>query len=66
MPSRVRARQRFVLVTRLFAHHAAGQGASRAQSLQQAQLELIAGEAGARYRHPAYWSPYALVGDPLR
>jgi CHAT domain-containing protein len=46
----------------------AGQGGSgRADSLRQAQLELADGRAGeGRWRHPFYWSAYALFGDPLR
>jgi len=31
-----------------------------AQALQQAQLELIRGDA--RYRHPYYWAPFVMIG----
>ena len=35
-------------------------GTSRAGALQRAQRELIADPV---YRHPAYWSPFVLVGS---
>jgi CHAT domain-containing protein len=54
------------LVSRLFARHAEAKGASRAQSLREAQLEMIGGEAGKQFMHPAFWSPYALVGDAVK
>jgi CHAT domain-containing protein len=37
-------------------------GDSRAQALRAAQLELL---ADFRYRHPAYWAPYLLIGSWL-
>jgi len=37
-------------------------GDSRAQALRAAQLELL---ADFRYRHPAYWAPYLLIGTWL-
>jgi CHAT domain-containing protein len=52
------------LVTRIFAYQTESRGASRAESLRHAQLELIAGQAGANYVHPFFWAPYALYGDP--
>ncbi len=49
-----------------FKQHAGG-GATRAESLRQAQLSLIDGRAGGgRWTHPYYWAPYALFGDPAR
>jgi CHAT domain-containing protein len=54
------------LVTRTFAHQAANRGASRAESLRHAQLELVDGRAGAAYAHPFFWAPYALYGDPVQ
>jgi CHAT domain-containing protein len=49
-----------------FRQHAGG-GATRAESLRQAQLSLIDGRAGGgRWMHPYYWAPYALFGDPAR
>ena len=48
------------LVTSFFA-----QGkVSRAERLRNAQLQMISGKVNDRYRHPAFWAPYALVGDP--
>jgi CHAT domain-containing protein len=38
-------------------------GASRAESLRQAQLAMI---DGSRWQHPYYWAAYALFGDPQR
>lgn len=35
---------------------------TRAQALRQAQLDLMSTE---RYRHPAYWSPFVLIGNWL-
>ena len=48
------------LTTSTFAHQAANPGAAKAESLRQAMLGLMAVSA---YAHPAYWAPYALVGD---
>lgn len=37
---------------------------TRAQALQQASVELIEGRnADADWAHPAFWAPYALVGN---
>jgi len=35
---------------------------TKARALQQAQLEIL---ADMRYRHPAYWAPYLLIGNWL-
>ncbi len=53
------------LVTRTFAHQAGNPSVSRAESLRQAQLQLIEGNAGAGYTHPFFWAPYAIYGDPI-
>jgi CHAT domain-containing protein len=50
------------LVSRTFEH--AKKGATRAESLRQAQLDLIEGRAGQDYSHPFFWAPYGLYGDP--
>jgi CHAT domain-containing protein len=36
-------------------------------ALRQAQLALLSGTEGARYRHPYFWAPFFLVGghDPI-
>jgi len=39
-----------------------GAGTSKAQALQAAQRRLLADQ---RYRHPAYWSPFLLIGNWL-
>ena len=42
-------------------------GVSRSESLRQAQLAMIDGSLGeGLWRHPFYWAPYALFGDPVR
>ena len=39
----------------------------RAEALRQAQIALLEGRLGnGRWRHPFYWAPYALFGDPQR
>lgn len=49
------------------ANQATSGGASRSESLRQAQLAMIDGSLGAgRWSHPFYWAPYALFGDPVR
>jgi CHAT domain-containing protein len=55
------------ITTRTVQAYAASATLSRAQALQQASLALIdaKGTAGL-WSHPAYWAPYALVGDGRR
>jgi CHAT domain-containing protein len=48
------------LTTATMAHYAANAQAPKAESLRQAMLEVMAMPG---YAHPAYWAPYALVGD---
>lgn len=48
------------LTTYTFAHQAGNPGATRAESLRQAMLRVMGEPAWA---HPAYWAPYALVGE---
>jgi len=48
------------LTTSTFAHYAANPNAPKAESLRQAMLQVM---ANPKYAHPAYWAPYALVGD---
>ena len=54
------------LVTATFQRFAGPRETTRAESLRQAQLDMIAGKHGNQFRHPFFWSPYALVGDPSR
>ncbi|MFO1285876.1 MAG: CHAT domain-containing protein [Rubrivivax sp.] len=51
------------LTTGTFAYHAAHPEAGKAESLRRAMLDLM---NDPRYRHPAYWAPFALVGDGRR
>ncbi len=54
------------LVTRAFSAVAKEPGVSRAEALRRAQLEMADGRADPRWRHPFFWAPYALSGDPSR
>jgi CHAT domain-containing protein len=51
------------LTSATFEHHARMRDASKAESLRQAMLALM---AEPRYAHPAFWAPYMLVGDGAR
>jgi CHAT domain-containing protein len=51
------------LTTGTLAHHAQHPQASKAESLRQAMLQVM---AQPRFAHPAFWAPYALVGDGRR
>ena len=48
------------LTTATFEHYSANPQAPKAESLRQAMLKVMASPA---FAHPAYWAPYALVGD---
>ena len=52
-----------LLTTGTFEHHAANPDAGKAESLRQAMLKVM---ANPKYAHPAFWAPYALVGDGAR
>jgi CHAT domain-containing protein len=49
-----------LLTTGTFAHHIANPAARRAESLREAMLKVM---AQPQFSHPAFWSPYALVGE---
>jgi CHAT domain-containing protein len=51
------------LTTRTFLHFTQYPNAPKSESLREAMLKVM---ADPRYSHPAYWAPYALVGDALR
>ena len=55
-----------MLVTGIFQHYARDRAMTRGESLRQAQLAMIKGKHGPHFRHPFFWAPYALVGDPSR
>jgi len=38
-------------------------GQRKPAALRQAQLALLHGDEGYRYRHPFFWAPFVLVGD---
>jgi CHAT domain-containing protein len=48
------------LTTATFAHYTANPQAPKAESLRQAMLKVM---ANPKFSHPAFWAPYALVGD---
>ena len=52
-----------LLTTRTFEHYTANPFAGKAESLRQAMLSVM---AMPKYQHPAFWAPYALVGDGAR
>jgi CHAT domain-containing protein len=52
-----------LLTTATFAHYAGNPKAPKAESLRQAMLQVM---AMPQFRHPAFWAPYALVGDGER
>ncbi len=51
------------LTTATFVHYTQHAQARKAESLRQAMLGL---QATPRFAHPAYWAPFALVGDGER
>jgi CHAT domain-containing protein len=53
------------LATRTMQYYAR-ENMGRAESLRQAQLDLIAGKSAAQFQHPFYWSAYATSGDSGR
>ena len=52
-----------LLTTGTFQHHVQNLQAPKAESLRQAMLKVMAMPQSA---HPAFWGPYALVGDGTR
>jgi len=51
------------LTTRTFLHFTQNPNVPKSESLREAMLQVM---ADSRYSHPAFWAPYALVGDALR
>ena len=49
-----------LLTTATFAHYATHASARKSESLRQAMLSVM---AQPDFSHPAFWAPYALVGD---
>ncbi|MEY3871043.1 MAG: hypothetical protein RLZZ296_38 [Pseudomonadota bacterium] len=49
-----------MLTTKTFAAYKGDGGVRRAEALRQAMLETM---QVSRFSHPAYWAPYALVGE---
>jgi CHAT domain-containing protein len=49
-----------LLTTGTFAHHMANPGTRRAASLRESMLKVM---AQPQFAHPAFWAPYALVGE---
>jgi CHAT domain-containing protein len=49
-----------MLTTATFAHYAANDSSRKAESLRQAMLGVMTKRG---FEHPAFWAPYALVGD---
>jgi CHAT domain-containing protein len=38
-------------------------GQRKSAALRQAQVALLRGEEGVRFRHPYFWAPFFLIGD---
>ena len=49
-----------LLTTGTFAHQSGNPNARRAESLREAMLKVMAQQ---QFSHPAFWAPYALVGE---
>ena len=49
-----------LLTTETLAHYMTDPHQRKAESLRQAMLSVM---AKSQYQHPAFWAPYALVGD---
>jgi CHAT domain-containing protein len=49
-----------LLTTGTFAHQIGNPNARRADSLRDAMLKVM---AQPQFSHPAFWAPYALVGE---
>lgn len=49
-----------LLTTGTFAHYQTHPGVRRAESLRQSMLTVM---AQPLFAHPAFWAPYALVGE---
>jgi CHAT domain-containing protein len=56
----VESESAMLLTTQTFAAYKADPALRRAEALRRAMLATM---KDARYKHPAYWSPYALVGE---
>lgn len=56
----VETRSAKLLSSRTFEYYAENTGASKTQSLRHAMLSLM---RDPRFTHPAFWAPYALIGD---
>ena len=56
----VESESAMLLTTQTFAAYKADPQLRRAEALRRAMLATM---KDARYKHPAYWSPYALVGE---
>lgn len=51
-----------LLTTGLFRQHSADPGSTRAEALRRSMLAVMKNTT-ADYSHPAFWAPFALVGD---
>ncbi len=51
------------LTTAVFEHYTQNSQALKAQSMRHAMLKVMQSSANPDFAHPAFWAPYALVGD---
>ena len=56
----VESESAMLLTTKTFAAYKGDTGIRRAEALRQAMLDTM---KVSRFSHPAYWAPYALVGE---
>jgi CHAT domain-containing protein len=59
----VESNSAMALTTATFEHYTKNPTAPKAESLRQAMLQV---QSIKGYEHPAFWAPYALVGDGSR
>ena len=51
------------LTTAVFEHYTQNPTAPKAQSMRYAMLKVMQSTKNTDFAHPAFWAPYALVGD---
>jgi CHAT domain-containing protein len=63
----VESKSAAAITTSTVERYARNKKLSRAQALRMAQIDLIEGRGEQEYwSHPAFWAPYALVGNSRR
>lgn len=60
----VESRSAAHLMTETFRLRAETPGLSAVEAQRQAMVAMVTGDAGARWKHPAYWAPFVVIGSP--